>query len=166
MESPPPDLQIRRYRSGDRARVRALHDLALQDAGAHLGTGRWDADLDAIEDVYLGGGGEFLVGTLAQEIVAIGALRRTGPRDAVLTRMRVTPRLQGQGHGTQMLLRLEARARELGITRLRLDTTTRQRAAQALYRRHGFTVAGTGHEGPFQVIFFEKDLAATTPEAS
>jgi GNAT superfamily N-acetyltransferase len=158
MDSPPPELEIRRYRSGDHDSVRALHDLALHDVGAHLGNGRWDEDLDAIEDVYLSSGGEFLVGTLGREIVVMGALRRTGPRDAVVTRMRVTPRLQGHGHGTQMLLRLEARARELGVTRLRLDTTTRQLAAQALYRNHGFRLAGTGHEGPFEVIYFEKSL--------
>jgi hypothetical protein len=69
-------LNIRRYQSGDRRAVRRLHDDALNEVGAHLGCGPWDADLDEIENVYLDQDGEFLVGVLDGEIVAMGALKR------------------------------------------------------------------------------------------
>ncbi len=39
-----------------------LHNLALEHAGAHAGSGPWDDDLSAIRETYLEGGGEFLVG--------------------------------------------------------------------------------------------------------
>jgi len=57
-------LHIRRYEASDKRVVRRLHDDALNEVGAHLGSGQWDEDLNEIEDVYLGSGGEFLVGVL------------------------------------------------------------------------------------------------------
>jgi len=55
-------LHIRRYEPGDKSAVRRLHEDALNEVGAHLGSGPWDEDLDKIESVYLESGGEFLVG--------------------------------------------------------------------------------------------------------
>ena len=57
-------LRIRRYEPRDKRAVRRLHDDALNEVGAHLGSGPWDDDLDEIESVYLDQGGEFLVGVL------------------------------------------------------------------------------------------------------
>jgi hypothetical protein len=50
-------LHIRRYEPGDKRTVRPLHDGALNEVGAHLGSGPWDDDLDEIENVYLDSGG-------------------------------------------------------------------------------------------------------------
>ena len=44
-------LHVRRYVPKDKRAVRRLHDDALNEVGAHLGSGGWDADLDDIEDV-------------------------------------------------------------------------------------------------------------------
>lgn len=57
-------LQIRRYRSGDQQAVWELHNLALQQVGAHAGNGPWDGDLHDIERTYIDAGGEFLVGEI------------------------------------------------------------------------------------------------------
>jgi hypothetical protein len=65
-------LHIRHYEPGDKRAVRRLHDEALNEVGAHLGAGPWDDDLDDIEGVYLESGGEFLVGELEGEVVAMG----------------------------------------------------------------------------------------------
>ena len=130
-------LRIRRYDDRDHDAVWDLHNLALIDAGAHAGNGPWDADLHAIERVYLNDRGEFLVGLLDGEIVAMGALRRDGERRGQITRMRVHPRLQRRGFGHRILERLETRARELDYETLFLDTKVEQAAAQSLYRAHG-----------------------------
>lgn len=151
-------LHIRRYEAGDRHAVRRLHDDALNEVGAHLGTGHWDDDLDEIEGVYLERGGEFLVGVLGGEVVAMGALMRISAKKAELKRMRVRPGLQGSGYGQAMLDILHRRASELGYHRLRLDTTVQQRAAQRLYLKNGYSEAGRGVVGPFDCISYEREI--------
>ena len=147
---------IRRYEPADREAVRQLHDDALNDAGAHLGDGPWDKDLDDVETVYLKNGGEFLVGVLEEKIVAMGALRRDPEGRAWITRMRVSPGLQGRGIGQRLLDDLHHRATELGYDRLHLDTTVQQGAARRLYERNGYVEVGRGTVGPFCCIYYER----------
>jgi ribosomal protein S18 acetylase RimI-like enzyme len=151
-------LRIRRYEPRDKRAVRRLHDDALNEVGAHLGSGPWDDDLDEIEGVYLDQGGEFLVGVLDGKIVAMGALMRISLEKAELKRMRVGPGLQGRGYGQAMLDALHRRASELGYSTLRLDTTVQQWAAQRLYLKNGYNEAGRGVVGPFDCIFYEREI--------
>jgi ribosomal protein S18 acetylase RimI-like enzyme len=153
-------LEIRSYRPSDRAAVWELHNLALNEVGAHGGNGPWDDDLHEIERVYLGAGGAFVVGLLDAELVAMGALLPTGPARAEVKRMRVHPRVQGRGYGAAILAQLERAARELGFEELHLETTTGQLAAQALYRSRGYSETGRGRHGEFELILFQKRLHA------
>jgi GNAT superfamily N-acetyltransferase len=151
-------LRIRRYQPKDKRAVRRLHDDALNEVGAHLGSGGWDDDLDEIESVYLESGGEFLVGVLDGDVVAMGALKWISPEKAELTRMRIRPGLQGRGYGQRMLDALHRRAAALGYSILCLDTTIQQLAAQRLYLKNGYSETGRGVIGPFDCIFYEKDI--------
>ena len=83
-------LQIRRYQHADREQVLRLHKVALQAVDAYS-PGPWDDDLDDIDRNYLGTGGEFLVGVLDADVVAMGALRRIDQDTPELKRMRVSP---------------------------------------------------------------------------
>ncbi|MDP9370116.1 MAG: GNAT family N-acetyltransferase [Chloroflexota bacterium] len=149
-------LLIRRYETRDRDAVWALHNLALEQVGAHAGNGPWDDDLHRIEDAYLRVGGEFLVGLLGERIVAMGAFRRTGSNRAEIKRMRVHPTVQRQGCGRAILVELERRAASAGCITLYLDTTEGQVGAQHLYRRHGFRETGRTMRGGFETVLFEK----------
>ena len=151
-------LEIRRYREADRDTVWLLHHEGLLATGAHIGQGPWDDDLDEIRSHYLERSGEFLIGEIDGRIVAMGALRPLEERIGEIKRMRVRPAFQRRGFGTQILLALEARARELGYTALRLDTTEQQVAARNFYERHGYrnTARTTGHG--FVVYLYEKPL--------
>jgi GNAT superfamily N-acetyltransferase len=162
----PDDLEIRRYCPSDHDAVWALHNLALNQVNAHGGNGAWDDDLHQVEDAYLRDGGDFLVGTLAGRIVAMGALKRVDGRCAEVKRMRVHPDWQRRGLGSAILRALEARARELGYTVLRLDTTTRQPAAQAFYARSGYVRVGTDRYGEFDLILYEKTLTGREEDRS
>jgi len=153
-------LTVRRFEPADRVAVRNLHDEALHDVGAHLGDGPWDSDLDAIESVYLQDGGEFLVGVLEGEVVAMGALRRDPDGQAWITRMRVSPHLQGRGIGQTLLDGLHRRAAELGYGTLHLDTTVGQVAAQRLYKKNGYRETGRGTVGPFRCLYYERKSGA------
>jgi ribosomal protein S18 acetylase RimI-like enzyme len=152
-------LEFRRFREADATAVVQLHDLALTEVGAHVRDGSWDADLSVIPAAYLEAGGEFLVGEVDGELVAMGALRRVSSASAQITRMRVHPRWQRRGFGRALLERLEDRARELGFTTVRLDTTVQQHAARALYEGAGYRMVGTGHEHGYEVVYYEKRLA-------
>jgi GNAT superfamily N-acetyltransferase len=153
-------LHIRRYEPGDKRAVKRLHDDALNEVGAHLGTGPWDDDLDEIEGVYLESGGEFLVGILEGELVAMGAIKRVSPHVAEVKRMRVRPGLQGRGYGQAMLDALHHRAAWLGYSTLHLDTTVQQRVARRLYLKNGYREVGQGSIGPFWCIFYERGTVA------
>ena len=151
-------MKIRRYRDLDHDDVWALHNLVLEDAGAHAGTGPWDNDLHRIEATYLDRAGEFLVGTHSSTIVAIGALLRLSTDTAEIKRMRVHPHFQRQGFGQAVLGALEARAVELGYATLTLDTTVIQVAAQGFYLKNGYSETGRTRVGEFDVVRYEKLL--------
>jgi hypothetical protein len=67
-------MLIRRYQAKDNKEVKALHHAGLAQFGAATDPYH-DKDLEDIEGVYINNNGEFLVGTLGSEIVAMGAIR-------------------------------------------------------------------------------------------
>jgi GNAT superfamily N-acetyltransferase len=151
---------IRRFEDHDHDAVWTLHNLALNAVNAHGGNGAWDDDLHHIPAVYLQAGGEFLVGELNGVIIAIGGLLRDGEASAKVRRMRVHPAHQRQGYGQAILDALLARARELGLSRLWLDTTRGQVAAQRFYEKNGFQQTGTGQYGPYELLYYERTVGA------
>jgi RimJ/RimL family protein N-acetyltransferase len=102
---------------------------------------RWDDDLRAVPDAYLANGGEFLVGTVDGEVVAMGGLRRLSGTVGQITRIRVQAGFQGHGFGRTLLEALEDRARELGYQTVRLDATAKQTEARRLCESSGYSEA-------------------------
>jgi GNAT superfamily N-acetyltransferase len=151
-------LLIRRYLEADHARVLELHILGLEQFEASSPRGSWDADVDDIEGVYLNNRGEFLVGELDGEVVAMGGFRQKTENVAELKRMRVHPRYQGRGFGQAILTELERRARALGYSSLFLDTLPTMAPARRLYAKNGFVQTGTKRVGRFEAILYEKAL--------
>ena len=84
------------------------------------------------------GRGGFFVAYISGEPVGCGAIRRTDPGVAEIKRMYVAPKARGRGVGKQMVGKLEAVARQLGVTRLVLETGPRQPEAIAVYKNTGF----------------------------
>lgn len=151
-------LLIRRYLETDHARVMELHVLGLEQFDAGSPRGSWDADLDDISRAYLSDGGEFLVGELDGEVVAMGGFRRKTDESAELKRLRVHPDHQGRGFGQAILTELERRARSLGYTSILLDTLPAMAPARSLYSKNGFVQTGTKKAGRFEAILYEKSL--------
>ena len=132
--------------------------LLFSRRGLIWGAVPWDDDIFAIEEVYLKHQGEFLVGECDGLLVAMGALKRTGPERAEIKRMRVHPDYQGRGYGQLILDELEARARALGYRTLHLDTSILQIPAQRLYEKNGYVEVGRDRYGQLEVILYEKQL--------
>jgi ribosomal protein S18 acetylase RimI-like enzyme len=151
-------LELRSFRNEDGQAVWQLHDLALEDAGAHGGSGPWEDDLRDIPATYLDSGGDFLVGFVGGELVAIGGLLLGSPGEAEIKRMRVHPNFQRRGLGRLLLRRLEERAQALGCQTIRLDTTDEQTAARRLYERSGYRETGRRQTDRFLFIDYAKTL--------
>lgn len=151
-------MEVRRYRASDHDAVWELHNVALNDIGAHAGNGPWDDDLHHIEAEYIEAGGEFYVGVMDGRIVAMGAIKRLTNTCAEICRMRVHPDFQRRGLGTEMLSALEERAKELGFCSLTLDTTTGQVAAVRMYTNAGYKQVSRGRTLGFEVMAFEKRI--------
>jgi GNAT superfamily N-acetyltransferase len=94
---------------------------------------------DLAADEVSAGRGAFLVAYLDGQPVGCGAVRRIAPSIAEFKRMYVAPQARNRGIGSQLVIELERIARELGATRLVLETGVRQPEALALYTRAGFT---------------------------
>ncbi len=72
------------------------------------------------------------------EAVACGALRAIDAEHGELKRMFVAPAHRGRGASRIVLAALEQKARDLGWTRLVLETGTRQHEAVGLYESSGY----------------------------
>ena len=134
------NVQLRQFRPSDQDVVWQLHIRGLEQYGVRLNAefipGR-DEDLARIEDEYLKGG-DFLVATMSDVAIGIGAIRKIDSGTAEIKRMRVEPAYQGKGIGSLILDSLVERAKSLGYTRMILDTTERMVVAQHLYQSRGF----------------------------
>ena len=152
-------LTIRRYQDADREAVWALHNTALLDVGVHPGSGEWDADLRDIPGEYFDRGGEFLVGELDGQVVAMAGVRPLDAETMDIRKMRIGPDCQRRGFGRAILEALHAFARSHGARKLTLHTTVRQTPAHALYRSFGYREVDRAQIYGFECIHFEKTLA-------
>lgn len=80
----------------------------------------------------------YLIARHEGRAVACGAIQLLDPTTAEVKRMYTDEKVRGRGVGRAVLEALEARARELGVTRLVLETGIHQHAAIALYLKAGF----------------------------
>ena len=91
-------------------------------------------------------GGRFVVGYLDTDAVAMGGVRRIDDDTVEIKRMYVVPEQRGRGLSRVVLAHLESLARELGATRILLETGQKQPEAMRLYETAGYErVPGFGH---------------------
>lgn len=95
----------------------------------------------------------------AELAVGCAALRLdAGRRTGEVKRMWVSADLRGLGLGRRLLAEIEARARRLGVERLRLETHRSLREAQSLYLATGFREIPLFDDEPYAQLAFEKRL--------
>ncbi len=87
-----------------------------------------------------------------------GALKVGEGDTGEIKRMWTAPSAQGLGVARRVLRWLEAKAREVGLTRLRLETNRALREAQALYRGEGYQEVTPFNAEPYAHHWFEKRL--------
>lgn len=166
-------VTIRRFHAGDGERIREVNESAMVEVPEYV-PGAPDADLQAIDQHYLDGTGEFLVGKVDDGIVATGAYVTPNEwkkeyvdldsETTELTRMRVDPDWQGQGVGSDLYHELERRARYDGYQRFVLDTGTENDVARGFYESLGFEshqeVTVHFRDVPIELVLYEKSIDA------
>jgi GNAT superfamily N-acetyltransferase len=132
------------------AMVTEMEQLYSLPAGTGLGTGAPPSD-------FTPPGGAFLVIYANGKPVAGGGVKRDDDGVAEIKRMYVAPAVRRQGLGRQLLEALEAKARELGYARVRLDAGSRQPHVQAMYERAGYH-AIENYNGNTQASFWGEKI--------
>jgi len=102
--------------------------------------------------------GLLLVARLREEPVGCGALKFHENKVGELKRMWVAPRARGLGLGRRLLLALEHKAREAGMTVIHLETNRNLIEAIELYRHSGYQEVEAFNDEPYAHHWFEKRL--------
>ena len=149
-------LKIRRYQPEDNAAAKALNYAGLAQMRPDInwkGIEVADGDYDDIEEIYIKNRGDFVVGTIDNEVIVTGAVKNLDETTAEIKRIRVRPDLQRNGYGEAMTLKLIEIAKELGYERIRIDTMVSNTRAQQLFKKLGFKKSHQGKIGDYDVIF-------------
>ena len=102
--------------------------------------------------------GFFVVAWLDGAPVGCGALKVGMEGTGEVKRMWTAPSARGLGIARRVLRRLETKAHEVGLTRLRLETNRTLTEAQALYRAEGYQEVKPFNTEPYAHHWFEKRL--------
>jgi GNAT superfamily N-acetyltransferase len=102
--------------------------------------------------------GCLFVARASGSIVGCAGLRLLTDRLGEVTRVFVEPAARGQGIGTRLMMELERRAREHGLTGLRLDTRHDLIEARAMYAVLGYQEVPAFNNGRYAEHWFAKPL--------
>lgn len=102
--------------------------------------------------------GAFLVAMSDGLPLGCAGLKGSGGDTAEVKRVWVAPSARGLGVARRLMAAVEAKARDLGIRMLRLDTNRALPEARALYLKSGWTEIARFNDDPYADFFFEKRL--------
>ena len=122
-----------------------------------------DEDLQN-EQLYLAKAGGTLAGIItlnrdSDPEYATADWQYNGPDYRVVHRLCVSPALQGQGIGRQMMQLAETMLKDSGVKSLRLDAFSQNPHALKLYQNLGYHITGTAHWRKGLFYLMEKSIA-------
>ena len=159
-------MRLIRYQPEYQEPMLVLHRSAIEGFALGMSQQEDEADLTAVQEVYLRNGGEFLLGFIGERLIAMGGYTWLSPGVAELRRMRIARDLQGRGYGTLLLHELERRALESGAHTLRLETARRRPLTLDFYRKHGYRESGQSVYGSVETVQFGKTLVGPEYESA
>ncbi|MDE2155977.1 MAG: GNAT family N-acetyltransferase [Xanthomonadaceae bacterium] len=150
----PTPFTIRPIAANDNPAMAAIIRRVMPEFGADgPGFAIHDAEVDHLYEAYAQVRSAYFVVERDGQVLGGGGvapLENGEPDVCELRKMYFLPAARGIGAGTAMMRHCLAAARTFGFRRCYLETCTSMQAAQALYRRSGFTplrapMGGTGH---------------------
>ena len=151
-------MHIRVATNADTVAIRELVLKVLQEYFLSLDPDGTDRDLDNIEENYHARNGHFVVVEDGGRIVACMGLFALDKDTCELRKMYALPAARGKGLGRQLMEYAITRARELGYSRMVLETAGVLIEAIALYKKYGFRNYSPAHLSCRCDQAFELDL--------
>jgi len=158
-----PEITLHAFQPADQA---AVKDLILAGLVEHWGTldPNKNPDLDDIAATYAGA--VFLVARHLDRIIGTGALINRPNGAAEVVRMSVAADWRRQGIGTRLLRAALVEAYRRGATRATLEVRENNRAARAMYEKHGFVMVAQRFIAGYFTYRLLKDRLRAGPLAS
>ncbi len=128
---------IRTATKADQDEIRALIFTILNEYALEPSPKTIDGDLDDIEGFYHDGVFDVLVSADGDIMGTVG-LKPTGDGVCELRKMYLKTSFRGRGHGGRLLKHVIASARDLGMSRIELQTARVLEEAIGLYEKFGF----------------------------
>lgn len=113
---------------------------------------------DPEADDMLAPRGVFLIAWSGDLPMGCAGLKGIGHGEAEVKRVWVAPAARGLGLARRLMDEIEARAAQLGIRRLMLDTNSTLTEAVQLYRKTGWVQIDRFNDDPYPDAFFEKRI--------
>jgi ribosomal protein S18 acetylase RimI-like enzyme len=124
----------------------------------------YEAELQSLPGPYASPNGALLVAESEERVVGCVALKRLGEGTCEMKRLFVDSAAHGRGFGDALARAIVERAKNLGYSRMMLDTGPLQVEAQTLYRKLGFRDVPPYYELSPRLrdwlVFMELDLRA------
>ncbi len=117
-------------------RERHADDLAMIDG--YFDPEAYEAELQGLPGYYAPPEGALLVAESEGRVAGCVALKRLGDDICEMKRLFVDARHHGEGIGKALAQAIVQRAKDIGYSRMMLDTGPKQVEAQAIYRNLGF----------------------------
>jgi putative acetyltransferase len=149
---------VRPYQADDYQKLISFLKGAFSEMGNEFLPDGKDSDIRDIDRVYLQNTGSFYVIDGQGEICGCVGVRKFSDEAAELKRLYVAQKCRGRGLGQVLCLNAIRDACGFGYKFLRLDTTTKSKAALALFKKLGFSEIGRYNSDPFAEIFMERVL--------
>jgi ribosomal protein S18 acetylase RimI-like enzyme len=139
--------------------VRELFREYADSLGVDLSFQGFEKELAGLPGDYAPPGGRLYLVYVQEKPAACVGLRRIDGDICEMKRLYVRPLYRGQGIGRQLVLLLIKDARELGYSKMRLDTLPSMKRAQELYRAMGFKPIEPYRANPVPgAMFLELDI--------
>lgn len=151
-------MDIRTAKNTDIDAIKSVVFEVLEEYGLQADPGSTDSDLSDIELNYLSNGGYFGVLEEKGRVVATVGIFKDSDQVCELRKMYMLPRMRGKGLGKHLMEFALAKAKDLGFTKVVLETASPLVEAIALYKKYGFTECQPDHLAPRCDQAFELEL--------
>lgn len=138
-------MNLRPASNTDSEQIKAVVFTVLKEFGLKPDSNSIDRDLDSIEESYFSNNGFFGVIESENVIVATVGLHKVNENTCELRKMYSLPSQRGKGLGNSIIEFALSKAKELGYSRVILETASPLKAAIGLYKKYGFTEFNPEH---------------------
>lgn len=138
-------MEIRNAQNSDSDAIKTLVFTILGEYRLKADPDTTDRDLDNIEESYFDNGGYFGVVMENHAIIATVGLHRESENTCELRKMYCVSGSRGKGYGKKILEFSLHKAKELGFSRIVLETASPLKEAIGLYKKYGFSEYAPDH---------------------